>query len=682
MYVKYIEAGYSVMPIDAQTGTPLIQGWDAWSDKVPDIELAEEWENKYPIGDRYGIAVICGAASGIEILDIDTDDPRVHAICPKSICGKVGTPGRAAYAFRWNEQHKNISEGKTGVGLYHSKKYHIIPPSLHRKTKKPYKWTGTALIDMDFFDFSDLDLSFYSSLDSNVRESSHNEGRNNKLKDIVCAMRSRGETEENIVKEIYEYDMLNHRPRLFMDPKENYRAKSESEAKLCALRLVSSVTSSLLKQKDPQVLLPDNKTVEINLNVSKFIPRPIPVYPEGLIAAFVQAANASSKFDITSLAVGGAISYLSAIASNRVKVRRASPVTYVLSLAKSGTGKGTVVDMLKEVFEDTDLLGSDMYRSTQGFVQSLPQQQTRLDVLDEAAPFFESMKSTSSFVSDLADIVNRMFSIGLSHFGGISSVKHGMKAGASNNPHVNIYATTHQDGFLQSITGYMGSSGLLPRFLVFEQTELKLNPKGQDMLYYAGITFLKSFRDSFWRQYPLIHDGQIDVEKGAKPKTKPHSFEFERDALMAFEVYEASKLQWIIDNQDHYERPYVSRLGEYVEKLSLLTAISNSHKTILETDVRYAIELTESCYYNASLIRSEVARAGRITGPIAKVENAIRKRGQVTRTELIKVTDLPSRELNEALTALIEDGIVQEVAIKGRFKPTKVYIFHEKDAKQ
>jgi len=74
-------------------------------------------------------------------------------------------------------------------------------------------------------------------------------GRNNRLKNIVTAMRSRNESESKIVREIYAEDRKNHKNRLFTDKSEGFNAKDELEAHTNAWSFVTNVTKSLIQSK-------------------------------------------------------------------------------------------------------------------------------------------------------------------------------------------------------------------------------------------------------------------------------------------------------------------------------------------------------------------------------------------------------------------------------------------------
>lgn len=677
LFSRALDHGIACIPILVDSGAAFFENWQQFSDRLPTQEEVDEWDAKYPIGPKYGIAVVLGKASGLMCSDVDTDEKEIHDLVPKSPYGKRGLPGRATYFYRYDKNFFNISESKSKVGLFVSGKYTIIPPSKHRKFNGQYEWIGKSLFDLDRDELTSLtDLSWHQKLPQSSVDDLSTEGRNNHLKRIVQAMRYDGKTENEIVKFIYEWDMRHHNPPLFTDPEEQWKAKSDTEAIVCAHRFVMNVTQSLLRSGAKIELPFQKKNLEINLDIDRFKQRPVPLPSSGLIRAFVDAANASSRFKIDSLAVGGALSFLSVICANRLKLNDTWPNIYVLGLAQSGLGKGSVVNLLKSALMGTNLLGADMYRSSQAFITNLAEQQERLDVIDEAGAFFEAMASSNQYTSDLPDMLNRLFSGSHTYFGGISSVAHGKNSGACFNPCISIYATVHQTGFLRSVQGYLGQSGLMPRFLVFEQSDVK---KNLDMASFDDqkkmVEPIKQFMQTHFSLYQKIYDDRVmlDPTKSSSKPVLPYEMPMTEGARALLHHYNESVTDALIASKDSPEAPYIARQGEYATKLALLVGVSNCRTMIEKEDVAYAIDLIETCTYNAQLIRKEISSSGRVTGLITKVFNRLRRKGRVSRTELIESIDIKARDLDALLAPYIDEGQILEITEATATKSKKIY---------
>lgn len=109
-----------------------------------------------------GCALITGEPSGIIEIDLDnvTDAERDRAIelLGYTPCQSFGTKGRKLY-YKYNGEknctwEKVIGKDERGkdikitkAELISTKRKTTIPPSLHRKSKKPYKWIGEPLIN-------------------------------------------------------------------------------------------------------------------------------------------------------------------------------------------------------------------------------------------------------------------------------------------------------------------------------------------------------------------------------------------------------------------------------------------------------------------------------------------------------------------------------------------------------
>lgn len=667
-YSKALDLGLSVMPIDALTGRPVLSEWRHLNDNLPTDDEAEQWDKFYPVGNKYGIALICGPASGIIAIDDDSENIELRNIIPKSIYSKRGLPGRMTAFFKYRKGVLNIGEGSTGVRIQASASYTILPPSKHRKFDGSYVWVGKSLFDLDRDELPDFpSLEWYEKLPQQNQFIEISEGRNDHLKRMIVAMRHDGKSEEEIVRFVYDYDLKNHSPRLFTDPKEQFKAKNEDEALRAAHKMVSNVTASLLRTRADIKLPFQKKEIEIITDIDRFTPRTLPLPESGIIRSFVDAANASSNFDISALALGGALSLLSVLAANRFTLNGTYPNIYVLALAKSGSGKGIIPIMLKDLLGDHNLIGSESYRSTQSFIQNLPKQSERLDVMDECRGFFDAMRSTNTYTSDLADTVNALFSTSKTKYGGISSIKHGIGAGACWNPCVSIYASTHAEGFLSTVHSYLGASGLLPRFIVIEsQKPEKDSYRDEDMNRYESIMDnLREHVRFFLSMNPIdygLKPGEFLLDQASKrPRPKPMTIDKESKELLM--LYKKQYRLMSIEGWENSDSSYLARIHENVEKVTLLSAMSHKRTNVIKSDVTWAIELIEACYHNAELIRTQVVNSGRVTGPMSKVFSYLRRKGSMSRVDLIRSVDMRAFELDSILKPLIEEGEIQEYKV-------------------
>ena len=96
----YWSRNIPVIPLMAGQKRPAVEAWQMYSDAMPAAETRAKWLREHADG-NLGLAL--GAQSGICMLDVDTDDPKVHALVdsllPASPWRRYGRKG-FALAFR------------------------------------------------------------------------------------------------------------------------------------------------------------------------------------------------------------------------------------------------------------------------------------------------------------------------------------------------------------------------------------------------------------------------------------------------------------------------------------------------------------------------------------------------------------------------------------------------------
>ena len=138
---KYWAAGLPVIPLQSKSKSPVTAGWTRYGvEPLPD-DVKAEWLAQYPEGN---IGLPLGPMSGLVIIDIDTDDPRVtnllKQILPPTPWVRRGKKG-AAWAYRWKD-HKTArirdADGKSLLEILSTGTQVVCPPSIHPDTQQPY----------------------------------------------------------------------------------------------------------------------------------------------------------------------------------------------------------------------------------------------------------------------------------------------------------------------------------------------------------------------------------------------------------------------------------------------------------------------------------------------------------------------------------------------------------------
>lgn len=147
---KYYAAGLQAIPLFPLEKRPLLNDWSRFANNKVNPDQQEIWIENNP---NANIGLVLGEASGVIVIDIDTDEEAVYKaimeILPPSPWHRKGKKGlMLAYKYSPIKTHriKNIS-GQTIVECLASRTQCVLPPSIHPETKKPYT-SNTNLYDV------------------------------------------------------------------------------------------------------------------------------------------------------------------------------------------------------------------------------------------------------------------------------------------------------------------------------------------------------------------------------------------------------------------------------------------------------------------------------------------------------------------------------------------------------
>lgn len=457
MFQKYYENRLSVIPISKTGKNPVIPNWSQYCTILPPEHLVEQWEKNSHL---YNIGICCGKASNIIVLDID-DDSLLDK-CQPSPIRRRGKKGEARF-FKYNPNIK--LEHRYKVDILTDGSQILVPPSIHPETGKPYKWlTRDTLENFDTNDLPELDLLM---LPKEISTNTKDIGRNNKFVDIITAKRYEGYSDLEIVDYIYHYDIEKHEKRLFADTEESTikSAKNEYDIKLNALRMVNSVTKSLLDKKDFKIYLPEIKNTEDLLDFkAKEYPE-----PEGLLKETYDLMRESSPRKMEAISLGGAIALFGAIYSNRFRFNHCWTNVYCLNLAPTGSGKSipqVIISKLLIEYLRSDIYGHSNYKSSSAFTKNLISKRIRLDVIDEISSLFIQIKKGGVYQ---VEILEEMCKAWTASNGYYSAGEYSEKENTSTcyNPCISILGSSTISGIVSTIDQMTITKGLIPRFLIF-----------------------------------------------------------------------------------------------------------------------------------------------------------------------------------------------------------------------
>lgn len=137
--------GYSPILTDPSDGLPHVKGWDKYRVAPMHVETMGWWASLRPDA---GLAVV-GSYNGLVPIDVDSSDPEIIQVCksilPWPVVARFGTKGYGTFYrdptgklggrnfMLPSPISKPLVEVKTNGVL-------TIPPTLHRKTGRPYRW--------------------------------------------------------------------------------------------------------------------------------------------------------------------------------------------------------------------------------------------------------------------------------------------------------------------------------------------------------------------------------------------------------------------------------------------------------------------------------------------------------------------------------------------------------------
>lgn len=170
-YSKYWDKGFAVLPeilAKPQANGQFIKWAQYYKGAKPSPAMQAEWDSLI----EHDIGMLTGEPSGLIGIDYDEALPeqivKAAQLIGDTPIKKMGAKGYTAF-YRYNGE-PNITWSRDGVmyaELLSTGRKTTIPPSIHRKTGKPYIWNGAKeLLDIDRADIPYLPNNFKELLDS------------------------------------------------------------------------------------------------------------------------------------------------------------------------------------------------------------------------------------------------------------------------------------------------------------------------------------------------------------------------------------------------------------------------------------------------------------------------------------------------------------------------------------
>ena len=506
----YVNSGYSLIPDKFRMKQPAIRDWTRYCSELPtSADVAQSSE----IGDT-NVAVCCGEASGIVVLDFDCEDTalieKIEPYLPPSPVERVGAKGWARF-FRYNGEHNDIIRynGKVVFEILSNGKKCTIPPSTHPNGML-YKWTDKSLLEVDRSELPLLPPVLLETVrqvlltsEPSVAWEKPNKavnGRNGALVSLCGKLIAEAKSVDQCVKELVEYDEQHHTENpYFSDVSEH----PHTERFTNALALYSSVLSSVnlsrlrksLEYEVPVTASAINQTALEEVVKKKEHQKEIPESagenltlpkPSGLLAQLQEFILSRSFVKQPELALSASLGLISVLIGRKLTFVDNAPNLFLLNVAPSGAGKDAPQQAIKNILIDlqlTGFLGSGDYVSDASLMDSLPHNPVRLDIIDEASGLLKSVnKGANTYDGKMADILCELYTSSNNRFLG-RALANGETKGEVDRPCVSLLMSTTPRGFTESLSIKAVEKGLLGRTLIFdgnphnEATRIKEFPK-------------------------------------------------------------------------------------------------------------------------------------------------------------------------------------------------------------
>lgn len=665
MFIKLFEQGYVPIPVNPKGKNPTISEWSKYCREKPSVELIESWEELFNNG-KINIGVTCGEASGIIVLDIDTDDREMLGACPSSPVVRKGKKGEARF-FRYDASI--VSRAFHLLDVLSDGRQVLVPPSIHPDTKRPYAWlTEETLMDYKPHELPTLDMSFVDHFDSRLYGKDKTVGgRNNTLKSIVCSMKGRGLKEAEIISEILKTDKKLHgNNRLFLDKNDYKKSLTEEDALQNAALFFYSVSASLTRQgvikyQDDEIILvsedEENKTIE--QYKSKSYPE-----PTGLIKDIRDLIVEFSERDMPNIALGGAVSLMSIVCSNRFRIHDTWTNTYVLNLAPTGAGKSFPQRIVSKILDEelgTELIGYGNYQSSSAFSKNLVSRRERLDIIDEISSLFAQMKSGGLYQTSILEEMCKVWSSSSGKFNG-SEYSEKEDTASCFNPCISILGSSTIEGLKENVTKMMTTKGLLPRFLIFSHENygaLKNDSLNRPLL----ESVVKDVRRLL--AIPKKESNlKVDITIG--PLYDPINLApVDRDAM---HYLQAIKLEFAERTESEKSVPLkdmLTRGKENTMKLAALHCASNFRNHVSLADLEWAKGTFEVCLHNATPFIQETAVDSDYERDVQRLINLFQKTNFVTDALIVnRFRSLQPKRRKEIIETLLTGGKIRQATSK------------------
>lgn len=654
-----IDKGFAVIPVKGKR--PYTDDWVNYDFN----------KDSSPIHNHSNIGIKTGKVSGVICVDIDTLDTnlqkQIYNLLPPLYSGKTGNKRKGNnYFFAYNgEVNESIRDV---MDLLSDGKQTVLPPSIHPDFGYSYEWVGTPLTEIDKDSLPDLPANFMNNVRSicgGTSAAHGSSGRNESLKKIVTAMRDRDESERDIINEIFVWDRDNHNPPLFSDEKEGMRGDPLRNAWIFALNVSKSIAVKGLTD------VPAFRKFEIleeEVTALDYKKNKLPKL-RGIAQVMFKYIYDNAPIPRSQFAVASALSTMSTLLGNKIQYQGTLPNLYTMILGDSGSGKDFPLRFPTEVLNAiklTHYIGEGMPSSDTSIIQNLAVQPVRVDVIDEASFLFNAGNSKESYLSNIANIYQSLYTSAGKYYAGKTAYKFKTKEnelgrlGECQNPYVNIHCGMTIEDFRMNFSDKLMDKGLGGRFLYFIDDKPKRN----------------QFRDVGHIPKEVIEYAErTTVEKGIYEDSVISSINVDtRTKSIILGAQKELDLLKLKATNECRIKPLLNRLPQLMIKLAMIDACSIgwedhvSNVKLKADNIHWAMEWIEAHIKNTELFIDNNMSSGWNEKVLSIFMASIREAGgkisltQFAKDTKIKKLGLLSNQRETFFKTLIEDGKIARIS--------------------
>ena len=266
--IRYFKKKIPVIPVEMKEAR--ISEWSKLCYEFPSKDKINKILAMFNSPSITGFAVPLGPCSGLVAVDVDsTNDEElkiIYDLLPESPVVKIGKKGETRfYKHSGEDEIKSIrTKHGTAIEFFGSKKYTVVPPSIHPETRSSYHWKDTkkTILNTDISTLPVFPKELWGELERKLKPDAYSfqnktstnagGGRNDQLKSMAVAMLAENKKPlKKIAADLDSYDKRNHAPPLFSDKNESIYVSDDSLTN--AIKFVANIEESIDGKIHPYV---------------------------------------------------------------------------------------------------------------------------------------------------------------------------------------------------------------------------------------------------------------------------------------------------------------------------------------------------------------------------------------------------------------------------------------------